>query len=56
MVPKPKKSLKMAIFNEYLTVIKSKLNVLCMIHNTENKMETLTSHIETCLIICKIKF
>ena len=31
---------KTAVFNEYLTVIKSKLNVLCMIHNSENKMET----------------
>ena len=30
----------MAVFNEYLTIIKSKLNVLYMIHNTENKIET----------------
>ena len=41
MVPKPKKEFKkMAVFNEYLTVIKSKLNVLYMIYKTENKMET----------------
>ena len=42
MVPKPKKKSlnKMAVFNEYLTIIKSKLNVLYMIHNTENKIET----------------